>query len=68
MTEAETQPPTTPTTTKTNIVTIADDDFVEAAGLQRSEHSAKKSSVEKLLGKKLHIQFLYRLVYSFISL
>ena len=53
MTEAETLPQTTPTTTtKTNIVTIADDDFVEAAGLQRSEHSAKKSSVEKLLGKK----------------
>ena len=54
MTEAETQPPTTPTTTKINIVTIADDDFVEAAGLQRSEQSAKKSTVEKLLGKKLY--------------
>lgn len=59
MTEAETLPPvsSSPTSTKTNIVKIADDDFVEAAGLQRSEHSAKKSSVEKLLGMKYF--FLY---------
>ena len=37
---------------------LTDGDFVQAAGLQRSEHSGKKSSVEKLLGKCIQWAFL----------
>ena len=57
MTEAETLP-VSPSATETN-AKLTNDDFVEAAGLQRSEHSRKKSSVEKLLGKNSIIFFVW---------
>ena len=38
---------------KTTYVKLKDDDFVEAAGLQRSGVSGRKSSVEKLLGNPI---------------